>query len=134
MPALGQPAANARQPLSRPPHDGRFFFALPFLTYLQIQPPAAARFLKYTSHGIGLHKRLMFRLSAPFSPFLTPSASAQLGVVCALLMLLPTAEAESPLVRWVLGGLCFVLLLVLLGGWLSVTPKGSRGSKRCKRR
>ena len=53
------------------------FFALPFLTYLQIQPPAAARFLKYTSHGIGLHKRLMFRLSAPFSPFLTPPALAQ---------------------------------------------------------
>ncbi len=55
------------------------FFALPFLTYLQIQPPAAALFLKYTSHGIGLHKRLMFRLSAPFSPFLTPPASAHLA-------------------------------------------------------
>ena len=56
------------------------FFALPFLTYLQIQPPAAARFLKYTSHGIGLHKRLTFRLSAPFSPFLTPPASAHRGM------------------------------------------------------
>lgn len=52
------------------------FFALPFLTYLQIQPPVAALFLKYTSHGIGLHKRLIFRRPAPFSPFLTPPASA----------------------------------------------------------
>lgn len=54
------------------------FFALPFLTYLPIQPPTAALFLKYTSHVIGLSKRLIFSLSTPFSPFLTPPASAQL--------------------------------------------------------
>ncbi|MBQ8899828.1 MAG: hypothetical protein IJY72_02620, partial [Akkermansia sp.] len=44
---------------------------------MQIQPPADALFLKYTSHGIGLSKRLIFRRPAPFSPFLTPPASAQ---------------------------------------------------------
>ena len=49
------------------------FFALPFLTYLQIQPPIAALFLKYTSHGIGLSKRLIFRRSAPFLTLSHPS-------------------------------------------------------------
>ena len=32
------------------------FFALPFLIYLQIQPPAAARFLKYTFTALGYLK------------------------------------------------------------------------------
>lgn len=60
----------------RPLHDGRFF-AIPFLTCLQILPPAAARFLKYTSHGIGIYKRQIFSLYAPFLSFLTTHAFAQ---------------------------------------------------------
>ena len=62
------------------------------------------------------------------------SRAVELGVVCVLLMLMPTAAADSVTVRCVLGGTCFVLLLLLVGYWLNFNPKGRRCVKKNRKR
>ena len=62
------------------------------------------------------------------------SRAVELGVVCALLMLIPAAAADSLPVRCVLGGLCFILLLLPVGYCLCSTQKGVRCAKKRKRR
>ena len=62
------------------------------------------------------------------------SRAVELGVVCALLMLIPTAAADSVPVRWVLGCLCFVLLALPVGYMLNFTPKGRRCTRKNRKR
>ena len=62
------------------------------------------------------------------------SRAVELGVVCALRMLLPTGAADSAPVRCVLGCLCFVLLALPVVYCLNCKPKGKRCSKNRKRR
>ena len=62
------------------------------------------------------------------------SRAVELWIVCVLLMLVPTAAAESVLVRCVLGCLCFVLLALPVVYCLNYAPKGKRNSKNRKRR
>lgn len=62
------------------------------------------------------------------------SYAVELGVVCALLMLVSTAAADSVPVRCVLGCLCFVLLLLPVGYCLNSTPTGIRCSKKKSKR
>lgn len=62
------------------------------------------------------------------------SRAVELGVVCALLMLIPTAASDSVPVRIVLGCLCFVLLVLPVGYCLSSTPKGIRCAKKNRKR
>ena len=62
------------------------------------------------------------------------SRAVELGVVCALLMLIPTAAADSVPVRCVLGGICFVLLLLPVVYWLNFNPKGRRCAKKPRKR
>lgn len=62
------------------------------------------------------------------------SRAVELGVVCALLMLIPTAVADSVPVRCVLGGLCFVLLALPVGYLLNFTPRGRRCTRKNRKR
>ena len=62
------------------------------------------------------------------------SRAVELGVVCVLLMLIPTVVADSVPVRCVLGCLCFVLLALPVGYWLNFTPKGRRCAKKNRKR
>ena len=62
------------------------------------------------------------------------SRAVELGVVCVLLMLVPTAAADSVPVRCVLGCLCFVLLALPVGYWLNFNPKGRRCAKKNRQR
>ena len=63
------------------------------------------------------------------------SRAVELGVVCALLLLIPTAAADSVPVRCLLGCLCFVLLALPVGYCLSrSTPKGIRCTKKNRKR
>ena len=62
------------------------------------------------------------------------SRAVELGVVCVLLMLVPTAVADSVPVRCVLGGICFVLLALPVGYWLNFNPKGRRCAKKNRQR
>lgn len=62
------------------------------------------------------------------------SRAVELGIACVLLMLIPTAAADSVPVRCVLGCLCFVLLVLPVGYWLNFTPKGRRCAKKNRKR
>ena len=62
------------------------------------------------------------------------SSAVELGVVCVLLMLVPTAAADSVPVRCVLGGICFVLLLLPVVYWLNFNPKGRRCVRNPRKR
>ena len=62
------------------------------------------------------------------------SRAVELGVVCVLLMLIPTAAADSVPVRCVLGGLCFILLLLPVGYLLNFTSKGRRCTRKNRKR
>ena len=62
------------------------------------------------------------------------SRAVELGVACVLLMLVPTAAADSVPVRCVLGCLCFVLLALPVGYLLNFTPKGRRCLKKPRKR
>ena len=62
------------------------------------------------------------------------SRAVELGIVCVLLMLVPTAAADSVPVRWVLGCLCFVLLALPVGYMLNFTPKGRRCTRKNRKR
>ncbi|MBO5683373.1 MAG: hypothetical protein J6R92_00350 [Akkermansia sp.] len=62
------------------------------------------------------------------------SRAVELGIVCVLLMLVPTAAADSVPVRIVLGCICFVLLALPVGYWLNFTPKGRRCTRKNRKR
>ena len=62
------------------------------------------------------------------------SRVVELGVVCVLLMLIPTAAADSEPVRCVLGCLCFVLLLLPVGYGLNFNPKVRRCARTTRKR
>ena len=69
-----------------------------------------------------------------FSCLRKHSRAVELGIVCVLLMLVPTAAADSVPVRCVLGCLCFVLLALPVVYCLNCKPKGKRCAKPRKRR
>lgn len=62
------------------------------------------------------------------------SRAVEFGVVCVLLMLVPTAAADSVPIRCVLGCLCLVLLGLPVGYWLNFNPKGRKCAKKNSKR
>ncbi len=87
----------------------------------------AASIMMFLLGGGGLALTLFTRLRKH-------SSAVELGIACALLMLIPTAAADSVPVRCVLGCLCFVLLVLPVGYCLSSTPKGRRCTRKNRKR
>ena len=87
----------------------------------------AASILMFLLGGGGLALTL-------FTSLRKHSRAVELGIVCVLLMLVPTAAADSVPVRYVLGCICFVLLALPVVYCLNCKPKGKRCAKPRKRR
>lgn len=87
----------------------------------------AASILMFLLGGGGLALTL-------FTSLRKHSRAVELGIVCVLLMLVPTAAADSVPVRIVLGCICFVLLALTVVYCLNSAPKGKPCEGKRKRR